>query len=110
MGTAAKVRKNPYAKSIAAYYQTLKDYAYQRAFHEGAVSTAFQSLLSDAARANHWTLIPQLSSKDAGNQIRPDGTLKDFMNLVRGHWEAKDTADNLDEEIARKIKRGYPTK
>ena len=31
------------------------------------------------------------------------------MYLVRGHWEAKDSKDDLDDEIAKKIARGYPT-
>ena len=110
MGKSAAKKKNPYAKSIAAYYQTLKEYEFQRAFHEGAVSTAFQALLADVARANHWTLIPQLSSKEGGKGIRPDGTLKAWMNMVRGHWEAKGTSDNLDNEIAKKIKAGHPTR
>jgi hypothetical protein len=82
---ATKPRKNPYSRAIDAYYQTLKDFTHQRAFHEGAVSTAFQSLLSESAKLHHWTLIPQLSKKDSGTGIRPDGTLKDFMSLVRGH-------------------------
>jgi hypothetical protein len=30
------------------------------------------------------------------------------MNLVRGFWEAKDTADNLKAEIEKKKKAGYP--
>src|SRR5437762_10173757 len=30
------------------------------------------------------------------------------MNLVRGHWEANDTAHKLDAEIERKRKAGYP--
>jgi hypothetical protein len=83
-------------KSIEAYYRTLKEFDHQRAFHEGAVSVAFQTLLSDTARSHGWTLIPQLSNKRTGAGIRPDGTLKDQMNLVRGHWEAKDTSDNLE--------------
>jgi hypothetical protein len=94
------------SKSVEAYYQTLKDFEFQRAFHEGAVSVAFQTLLSDAARPHRWTLIPQLSDKRAHGGIRPDGTLKDQMNLVRGHWEAKDTADNLDVEMIEKSKKG----
>lgn len=89
---------------LDAYYQTLDEYAQQYATHEGAVSTAFQTLLADTARRHHWTLIPQLSAEG----IRPDGTLKDPLGLVRGHWEAKDTADVLDVEIARKIQKGYP--
>ena len=83
---------------------TLDELAKQYATHEGAVSVAFQSLLADTARRHHWTLIPQLSAKG----IRPDGTLKDPMGLVRGHWEAKDTDDDLDTEITKKIAKGYP--
>ncbi len=96
------------SNSVAAYYQTLKEFEHQRAFHEGAVSVAFQTLLSDAARPHHWTLIRELTEKTTAGGIRPDGTLKDQMNLVRGHWEAKDTSDNLHEEIAKKVKKGYP--
>jgi hypothetical protein len=40
--------------------------------------------------------------------IRPDGTFKDEMNLVRGNWEAKDTSDKLVVEIDKKHKAGYP--
>ena len=50
-------------------------------------------------------LVPELSTT-AG--IRPDGTVKDTLRLARGYWEAKDVADNLDDEIQRKISRGYP--
>src|SRR5271154_1183501 len=88
---------------IDQYYHTLDEFAHQYALHEGAVSVAFQTLLADTARAHHWTLIPQLTAKG----IRPDGTLKDPMGLVRGHWEAKDTNDDLDVEIGRKTKKGY---
>jgi len=41
-------------------------------------------------------------------KLRPDGTFKDEMNLVRGYWEAKDPGDNLNSEIAKKKKAGYP--
>jgi predicted helicase len=34
--------------------------------------------------------------------------MKDGFNLTRGYWEAKDTGDDLDEEIRKKIARGYP--
>jgi hypothetical protein len=35
---------------IDQYYKTLKEFAYQYALHEGAVSVAFQTLLADTAR------------------------------------------------------------
>ena len=50
-------------------------------------------------------LVPELSTT-AG--IRPDGTVKDTLRLARGYWEAKDAADNLDDEIQNKLDRGYP--
>ena len=48
---------------IDAYYSRLDELAAHHATHEGAVNTAFQTLLGDAARHHHWTLIPQLSGK-----------------------------------------------
>jgi len=51
---------------IDQYYKTLADFAFQYALHEGAVSVAFQTLLADAARGHHWTLIPQLSRQEIG--------------------------------------------
>ena len=72
---------------IDQYYKKLAEFEFQYALHEGAVSAAFQTLLADAARPHHWTLIPQLSDKKSGKSIRPDGTLKDPMGLVRGHAE-----------------------
>jgi predicted helicase len=106
--TADRAAKVP--KPIEAYYKTLKEFEHQYALHEGAVSTAFQTLLSETARKHKWTLIPQLGEKYAGKEVRPDGTLKDELHLVRGHWEAKDTSDDLDAEIGKKIKRNYPLK
>ncbi len=40
---------------------------------------------------------------------RPDGTVKDAMRLDRGYWEAKDSKDDIDEEIEKKLRDGYPT-
>jgi hypothetical protein len=45
--------------------------------------------------------------KVGGKTIRPGGTFKDEMNLVRGYWEAKDTAEKLEAEIEKKRKAGY---
>ena len=93
---------------IDRYYARLAEFGQQFVLHEGAVSEAFQTLLGDAARSHHWTLIPQLTDKKLGKHIRPDGTLKDIFGLVRGHWEAKDTKDDLTDEVAKKTKKGYP--
>jgi len=55
-----------------------------------------------------WTLIPKQGSRVEGNQIIPDGTLRDEFHLRRGFWEAKDTADDLDKEIGKKKQKKYP--
>ena len=44
----------------------------------------------------------------ASGSIRPDGTFRDEYFLNRGYWEAKDTNDNLEAEIQKKIAKGYP--
>lgn len=93
---------------IDRYYARLAEFGQQFVLHEGAVSEAFQTLLGDAARGHHWTLIPQLTDKKLGKHIRPDGTLKDIFGLVRGHWEAKDTQDGLTDAVAKKTRKGYP--
>jgi hypothetical protein len=38
--------------------------------------------------------------------LRADGALVDALTLVHGLWEAKDTADDLQREIAAKVARG----
>ena len=98
----------PEHKAIRHYYERLRELADQQVGHESAVRSAFQVLLTDVAREHGWTLIPELSARAAGATIRPDATLRDKDSLPRGYWEAKDTQDDLDAEIARKKDRGYP--
>src|SRR5262245_41947228 len=98
----------PTYQAIKAYYDALKTYAEHGAAHEGATETAFGRLLADTARPRGWTLIPKQALKAGGATIYPDGTLRDLYNLPRGYWEAKDTDDELDAEIPKKIKKKYP--
>ena len=42
------------------------------------------------------------------NRIRPDGTILHDLRVPLGYWEAKDTADDLDAEIRKKLAKGYP--
>ena len=50
----------------------------------------------------------QYSLKKSGASLRLDGALVDNYTLPHGYWEAKDTADDLDKEIAKKFAAGYP--
>jgi hypothetical protein len=102
-------------KRIAAYHASLAEFAKLGVKHETAVRSAFQALLEDCTslvnkgRADKWKLVPEYSLKTkTGAKITPEGALLDSFRLLHGLWEAKDTADDLDKEIAKKFKLGYP--
>ncbi|MGH2487708.1 MAG: N-6 DNA methylase, partial [Ktedonobacterales bacterium] len=94
-------------KALDEYYHRLEELRGQGATYEQATRAAFQMLLTALAQpAAKWTLVPELP---LSNGKRPDATLRDEFNLPRGYWEAKDTGDDLDVEIKKKIGVGYPT-
>jgi hypothetical protein len=101
-------RIKPTDRAVRAYHATLKAYADRDVRHEGALETAFQRLLADTARLPHWFLVPKQPLRVRGRYVVPDGTLRDEFNLHRGYWEAKDTDDDLDLEIRKKLAKGYP--
>jgi len=105
MASAFKVKSTH--KAVKSYYNALATYADQSVEHEGALRSTFQNLLAETGRKVGWTLIPELSLDASGHQIRPDGTFRDEFTIERGYWEAKDTDDDLEAEIKKKIKRGY---
>ncbi|HEX5441703.1 MAG TPA: hypothetical protein VFW76_12515, partial [Ktedonobacterales bacterium] len=92
-------------RALERYEQDLADYAERHVSHEGAVRTAFQNLLDDC-KPDGWKLIHE---ERYGGGVIPDGTMHDENQLRRGYWEAKDTHDDLETEIKKKIARGYPT-
>jgi hypothetical protein len=94
--------------AIKAYHTTLQRFSERGVKHEGATETAFGRLLADTAGLHRWTLIPKQSITIGGHRIVPDGTLEDEFRLPRGYWEAKDTDDDLEIEIGKKIDKKYP--
>jgi len=110
MPTASRPHKLVVAPKDAVlrkYYEALDDFKEQRVTHEGALRSAFQNILAELARVRGWTLIPELGTSTS-HRVVPDGTIRDQNGLPRGYWEAKDTQDDLDEEIRKKVRRGYP--
>jgi hypothetical protein len=101
-------RKSSLPKLIDKYYADLADLARQNVLFEMGTRPAFHALLAAAGKEHGWTLIAEQEKKVGGKTIRPDGTFKDEMGLVRGYWEAKDTDDKLDVEVEKKRKAGYP--
>ena len=63
----------------------------------------------DAYCREHREKLVLVDELGAARGNRPDGTVKDSLRMSRGYWEAKDSQDNLDDEIQRKFNRGYPT-
>ena len=96
-------------KEIRDYFAELNKLGQLDVGHEGAVAPAFAHVLRMAARPFGWTLAEQYTRKLAdGRSIRIDGALLDDFNLAQGYWEAKDSDDDLDEEIRKKLATGYP--
>src|SRR6266498_2260022 len=77
--------------------------------NEMSVRNAFSRLLDYYAHSRDLKLVPEVSIKTkAGKIIRPDGTLKDMLRLDHGYWESKDGKDDINEEIRKKLNKGYP--
>ena len=78
---------------------------------ETSIRIAFQNLLNAYCQPRDYLLIPELDYKTkTGKTVYPDGTVKDAIRLDYGYWEAKDQYDRLDEEIDKKLAKGYPDK
>lgn len=73
--------------------------------NESVLRSAFQECLTQYC-AQNFTLVAELPYS---SEVIPDGTIKDSLRLAWGYWEAKDQKDDIDKEIDRKIRRGYPT-
>ena len=78
--------------------------------NETAVRPAFQKLIEQYCADKKIELILELEYRTShGKSVYPDGTLKDALRQDWGYWESKDTYDSLDEEIRKKLVKGYPT-
>ncbi|MCH8047338.1 MAG: hypothetical protein IID44_26865 [Planctomycetes bacterium] len=98
----------PTHKPIKDYYAALATFREHHVDHEQAVRAAFQNLLTATGKKHGWTLIAEERIKVKGKTVIPDGTFRDQYEMHRGHWEAKDTDDDLEAEIKKKIAAGYP--
>src|SRR4030042_6971200 len=96
---------------IQQYYTRVeKLIQYGGSKNETAIRSAFQNLLEQYCVDKNLVLVPELEYKTKyGSTVSPDGTLKDALRQDWGYWESKDTFDSLDEEIQKKIEKGYPT-
>jgi predicted helicase len=105
-----KPTPSPYAKLIKKFYADQQKILDQDKANELNIRQAFQTLLAESGQLHDWTLVAEVSLTTPSGKIRPDGILYDQFKLPRGHWESKDIKDDLDREIEKKIKSGYPLK
>ncbi len=101
----------PTHKPIKNYYTELAGYTKVGAEHEGAVRTAFQNLLQHYCRQADLILVCEKTRyTPQKRRIQIDGEVVDAFDLPHGHWEAKDTHDDLPTEARKKSEAGYPFK
>lgn len=79
------------------------------ASRESVVREAFKDLLKAWGRSLNLVFIPEhefITTAKVRNYV--DGALMHDLRVPFGYWEAKDEADDLDAEIEKKFRRGYP--
>ncbi|MGC1107562.1 MAG: type ISP restriction/modification enzyme [Candidatus Acidiferrales bacterium] len=100
----------PAHAAVKAYYDTLHQFGQLSIDHEGAVRSAFQTLLAACGRkaTPKLTLVPEYRIERARSSVIVDGAMVDMYHLPYGYWEAKDEQDDLAKEVSRKLDKGYP--
>jgi len=78
--------------------------------NEQTIRPAFRSMLRSWANSEDLFLLEEQEFETKlKTKVYPDGTIVHDLRVPLGYWEAKDTKDDLDAEIADKISKGYPT-
>jgi predicted helicase len=76
---------------------------------ESVVREAFKDLLKKWGKSHNLHFIPEhefITAAKVRNYV--DGALMHDLRVPFGYWEAKDDKDDLDAEIEKKFRRGYP--
>ena len=75
---------------------------------ESVVREALKDLLKGWARSRDLIFVPEYEiATPAKDRRYVDGALVHTLRVPFGFWEAKDEKDDLDAEIATKVRRGY---
>src|ERR1700704_3296907 len=76
---------------------------------ESVVREAFKTLLKEWGRSRDLIFIPEYEYETTQKtRVYPDGALLHELRVPLGYWEAKDEEDDLDKEIEKKFRKGYP--
>lgn len=80
-----QLQLKPTHKVVQDYYESLAKFEQLGIKHEGAVRSAFQTLLESCGRQFDWKLVPEYRSKGkAASHVQIDGALLDNYGLVHG--------------------------
>src|SRR5438445_4379240 len=94
----------PSHAKVKDYYNALNQFGQLNISHETAVRQAFASLLSTCARPWDWTLVSEFPiTLPTKKLIRVDGAILTAFKQQHGYWEAKDSKDELEKEIKKKL-------
>ncbi|MEZ4526409.1 MAG: hypothetical protein R2941_10870 [Desulfobacterales bacterium] len=95
---------------IHQYYNNLeRAVQFGKSRNEQSIRNPFRMLLNEYARKQNYEVVPELCCEGTiGKKVKPDGIVKNLFGLDIGLWESKDEKDAIDEEIAKKRKKGYP--
>jgi len=100
----------PTHKPVKDYYAALDQFLQHGHKTEGNTRAAFSDLLKRCASPYDWHLVEEYQFKGTNKQpLRADGAIVDDLTLVHGLWEAKDSSDDLQAEIKKKVAAGYPS-
>ena len=91
-----RLNLKPTHKAVLNYYEALSQFKTIGVSHEGAVRSAFQTLLEHCGRQYQWKLVPEWAIERT-HPIRVDGALVDEYRLTHGFWEAKDIPPTISE-------------
>ncbi|MBP6719594.1 MAG: N-6 DNA methylase [Rhodoferax sp.] len=76
---------------------------------ETIVREAFKDLLKSWGKQQGLVFLAEYPLKTAfKSNINVDGALLHELRLPMGYWEAKDADDDLNREVSKKFKKGYP--
>jgi predicted helicase len=76
---------------------------------ETIVREAFKDLLKAWGKQHGLVFLAEYPLKTATKtNIAVDGALLHELRMPLGYWEAKDADDDLDAEVGKKFKKGYP--
>lgn len=76
---------------------------------ESIVREAFKTLLKNWGKSRDLIFIPEYEYQTLQKtRVYPDGALLHALRVPLGYWEAKDEEDDIDDEIDKKFRKGYP--